>query len=437
MREAIGRATSNEERIELFKKILQYLAANAMGQPSGRFLDPNRLSGMEQPGIYAEPQNEMLIGEVDPPFVGAKHGIHWSSQLRDMIKGPKTADAINPYSKNDVLRRLQGATAQHPYVPTSDYYATGVTREPVITKNIPHAASFGEKELYPLNKDVLGVFAEVARRKSNDMWGDEGNIIAKVLREKGYSGFEAERTPGRKVIRTWEDKVVSGPKSVTTDHSTAVESLLSYPQDLEKLEVLGQRQFMDEMAKIENMVKTRYDTIKINYGDVSVARFEDATSGKMEHGFTLNIEGPLPSIRSMLSEVGRGNKQHTVILRYDAPIEAANGATYRFNIRSELDTKTLKDSLSDLNVKEYKIINHKDGTKSIDQFVFGNDSVDDVIELYKNIGSGELRQIKQKSEVLGDSEWTGNLDVAKKKYEKIIGGYFGKERAREILKRGD
>ena len=41
------------------------MSSNLMGRPQGRFLDPGRPSGMQQPGIYAEPRNEMLLGEVD------------------------------------------------------------------------------------------------------------------------------------------------------------------------------------------------------------------------------------------------------------------------------------------------------------------------------------------------------------------------------------
>ena len=426
MQKSLGEATSWADRRKLTQAIFTYIKGNLF--PKNDYKWGERKQGEE--AIYAEP--EMTLGELDSPNI--RHGIHWSRELRDIIEGPKTSENINQWSKNDVLRRFNNGTKRNPYVPTSDFYGAGVKKEGVVSPKIPHAVKFMADDIYPLNSDPLKIFEKVKRIKSDDAWADEGNILARLLKEEGYSGLVAEHTKGSPIIRTWERQAAHGPVRVTTDHSTVIESLGNFSDDLQKLSVRGNSQFVDEMAKIENLARTRYDSIKIDYGNVSLAKFGDATSGQMENGFTLSMEGPIPSIRSILSEVGRGNTQHSVIMRYNATEEIANGITYRFKLKEGLNAEKLNTRLKSLDVPEYKFIEHKDGSVSVDQFIMPDDSIEGVLKLHREIGQGDIEKVLQKSEVLGDYNWTGNIDIAKKNYEKTIGDYFGKEKAAEILK---
>ena len=437
-----------EEKVRLAKMVGTYLKQNMMGrQPEGAWFK-NRGYGIpgENPerkreeAIYAEPNYNMLSGEIPGPVKGIgseiRHGIHWSKKLRDTITPPTTSEGINTWSKNDVLRRLHGGTKEFPYVPTSDFYPAGVTKEFAVQHRIPHAIKFMADDIYDLGRDPLNILEEVTKRRlsrpANSQFPDQGNVIAEILKEKGYTGFSAETNTGRAVIRSWESQKAFGPVKTTTDHSTVIESLGNYPQDFQKIAAIGQKEYIGVMEDMEKLRRTRYDSITINYGELSLAKFEGATSGQMEHGFTTSMDGPLPSIRSMMSELGRGAKQHTTILRYDAPAEIANGVTYRFRVKEGLGIEQLNSKLK--NVKEYKFIEHKDGSVSIDQFIMEDGSKDDLLGLYREIGTGNIEEVLQKSEVLGDSAWTGKIDVAKENFEKTIGEYFGRQKATEILK---
>jgi len=61
MQQNIGGSTTWDDRLALVGKVFDYLKRNALGQPSGAWLD--RKSGSEEPGIYAPPENEMLISQ--------------------------------------------------------------------------------------------------------------------------------------------------------------------------------------------------------------------------------------------------------------------------------------------------------------------------------------------------------------------------------------
>jgi len=350
------------------------------------------------------------------------YGIHWSEKLRDVLEGPTDPGQVMPYSR-EVSTRMAGGTKKYPYVPTTDFYAGGTTKEQVVFARIPHAVKFMLDDLYDLSKDPLGIQAKVAKAKAGEPFAEHGNIMAKFLRRRGYKGIIVDQGD-RSVIRTWAKQKAEPPIKVTTDHSNVVESLEAVEQNLQALQIKGDRDKVNELANINKLIRTKYDAVEMDFATTSLAKFGGATSGQMENGFTIQFKGPVASVRSLLAETAKRNRQHTAIMRYDSSIRDADGVTYSFRIRDELDLGTLDKELKRLNFGDFKIIENPDGTHSIDQFVLFGDDHDEVLRMFEKIGEGELETVFQRSEVLGDVEWTGDLLKAREGYKQVTGGYL-------------
>jgi hypothetical protein len=61
-----------DKTMALTREIFKQIRSNALGQPSGEWVNPQRQPGSVQPGIYAPPGNEWLLGEVDAFHGGGK-----------------------------------------------------------------------------------------------------------------------------------------------------------------------------------------------------------------------------------------------------------------------------------------------------------------------------------------------------------------------------
>ena len=79
-------------------QLLNYIKSNALGQPEGAWFD--RVSGRKQPSLYAEPKNEMLLGQSSG---------YWKNLLaafmRYTAKNPKAS--ISQISKDTGLDEYQ------------------------------------------------------------------------------------------------------------------------------------------------------------------------------------------------------------------------------------------------------------------------------------------------------------------------------------------
>ena len=85
------------------QQLLNYIKSNAMGQPEGAWFD--RVSGTQQPSLYAEPKNEMLLGQSSG---------YWKNLLaaflRYTTKNPKAS--IGKIAKDTGLDEYQIRTLQ-------------------------------------------------------------------------------------------------------------------------------------------------------------------------------------------------------------------------------------------------------------------------------------------------------------------------------------
>jgi hypothetical protein len=97
------RPATFDEKVGFAKTIGNYIRQNMMGQDdtTGSSWD-NRVSGKEQPGIYAEPLREFMMGEIDPgkdlPAKMVRQGKFtvqlgtWKGSVVDVYKNPTRGD---------------------------------------------------------------------------------------------------------------------------------------------------------------------------------------------------------------------------------------------------------------------------------------------------------------------------------------------------------
>jgi hypothetical protein len=384
-----------------------------------------------------------------------QHAVHYSEAAREEIRGAEYGEPVPSYSK-EVAARMYGKTDNWPYIPTGDFYLkeTGGQPEGVVKtlKKIPHVA--GLKNIYDLDRDLLGFRERAADIKYNEMrYGKQAphasNVIAKLIQDAGYLGFA--RTMGAKAGKwaaVFGETPVEGPISTTLQISEVAEDFETLPQSLEELEWYAENRNPGLAQELQDLVDERYPEVTMGEHPSTFARFGNATSGKLEYGMSVEMEGPLKSIRALAAEaVGLGKHQNMVFLVGETKAmdqEDPNGTMATFRVNDSVDKATLEKKLAKHGLDEYNIKEVK-GSVYFDEFVHDDmaaKKAPPIDALFRDIGvKGSMQFRDVYSEGIGDAAegpkaWSGDIEDIRANYEKVLKEHFGKKRGGEIYAEG-
>lgn len=373
--------------------------------------------------------------------------IHYGKAVYDVIRGSKLNEQHNLHSENDIGRRKAEATEDWPYIEYGQFYAPGTQPESgPKTRGIPHVAKLPEGVVYDGVADPLGLrkqayrYIEEAKKKGE--YPHFGNVFPALVRRAKYQGFSFKLGDDAAYSLFGETPVLpdGAPVSATLRLSDVTEYTETLPQDLPSLHGIMKERVPTLWQEIERAVKESYPEITVRSATPSLARFESATSGVMEYGLALRLDGPLPSIRSAISEVvGLGKMQRVIYLETDSAQsgQEAVGSVLRAKFKDGLTLQDIQEGLEKHGVDEYNVV-QDGGEFFFDQFFFGEelDEIKNRLEPFidEYLHRGWMKTYKSASETLGyDSyanpgvEGNAQLELAAADYEKHIKEHFGRE----------
>lgn len=375
--------------------------------------------------------------------------IHYSDAARVFIRGSKLEEAAQSYSRGDVAARKENSTSENPYVPYSYFYGPGVEPEPGMSTKVAHTVSTKGLRIYDAIRDPLGFRKTAYARQAKDPgWTHIDNIFAGLVKRSKYDGFVIRQSTGEWYALFPE--VAAEPQVTATMRlSDVVEGIVDMPQNITELNKLAKQNTPALLREIEQGLESRYKEIRVDKSWGTLARFgqdgEGATSGKMEYGLTIELTGPLASVRSAMSEfVGIGKSQRMLFMEHDPALKSdkpgAEGKRLRFEVEKDFSKEQIQEAIDKLGIKDYNIA--QSGFTYIDMFLGDwetQETVDNFKKLYTQIGSpGSMEYVDSFSETLGDLD--GDLTKATENYKQNIIDFFGKTEGEKVydeaIKRG-
>lgn len=346
------------------------------------------------------------------------------------------------FSRSDIGNRLYSHTEKNPYAPLVYFYEAGTKPESQIvsTKRVAYNVDFAELNIYNSIEDLLDIRAKVKKRIKDDPGAHEVNILANLIKEYGYDGFlvNSPYGEGRWVLIFEKAAVTHAPAKVKIGISDVVDGIEKLPQNVAALNKMLEDRAASFYSRIA-AVAGRYPEIRgITYRP-GVARFEEATSGKLEIGGILSLEAPLSAVRSFISELGIENSQYQIYLMHSEG--KPNGKMFRFKAHRKFKSlDELSSRLEELGMSEYNLtVNREAGSLWIEQFVVDDEKAFND-EARRNM-AGAILEVAERghpknsvfdvnSEIIGSE--IGETGDALKNYKKHIIDYFGREKGQEI-----
>nr|NIT55394.1 hypothetical protein [Fodinibius sp.]NIV10338.1 hypothetical protein [Fodinibius sp.]NIY23978.1 hypothetical protein [Fodinibius sp.] len=374
-----------------------------------------------------------------PESVGM--GVHYTdTRLQEgaFLLGAKRDGSImhNPYSRNDVGRRIYAHTEKNPYAELIYFYEAGTVPEPDLRgKKYVYNVDLNKLRIYDAISDPLNYNKTVRQRKAADPFAHETNILSNFLRKRGgYDGFVVKNPFGKgRWILVFNEAAVSNiPVDVDIGISDVVESVESLPQTAAELQKIAGKRGADFFSRIKK-VDTRYPEVTLVGFDPAIAQFKDATSAQMEIGASLKLRGPLPAIRSMVSELAieHGQRQAYVMHTTKEP----NGIMVKFKIDPKYKSvQEVQNKLRDLGITDFNVaIKQNPGGLFIEQYLWDKAEVDKFDKARKVLQQpgyiGKMHDVH--SEILGDD----NVDIAPMEFRKHIDKYYEEKNAEEIYEK--
>lgn len=371
--------------------------------------------------------------------------IHYRSEVQEAVKGSGLEDAHASYSKNDVGARKEAHSEKHPYVAYSYWYGPDSKPEPGLASKVAHQTKIGKLRVYNGRYDALDLWAkarkQVSAAQKKGTPAHMGNVFAKLVQDEGYDGFSINREGQGDWYALFEKQPVAPAVSTTVRLSDVVEGIVDMPQEVDALSKMADEKGPALRAEIERKLKGSYPSVRVKTAQQSVARFgaegSGATSGKMEYGLTLELEGPLNAIRAAMSEiVGLGKSQRMVFVEYDPDLvdDASGGSLgrrYKFKVPKGTTASQLQAQIDKTGIRDYNITS--DGTfRYVDMFLgdwVTDEEVAQFDDLYEAVGvKGTLQKHTWYSDALGDVEHDGSdWTKAHESYRKHLANFFGED----------
>lgn len=424
--------------------------------------------------VYLKHLKENGVSQIDTystePGADLGMGVHYTdAELNKgdyLVATPEGSRDFNSYSQSDIQGRMLEATETAPYADLVYFYETGTQPEPQLHgKSKVYNVSFKDIKIYDAIDDALDLREKAAKtlkdeadraaRQSAKRLGlnpkqlqvgkpssaKMTNMLAKLVRDEGYDGFmvtapTGERRgggSGRWVLMFTKKAIDHVTTDATVGISDVVENIESMTQDIG--EAAGQtgpraesfRKRIDEIAR-------HYNEVKVDGWDPAIARFGEATSGKLELSSMARLRGPAPAMKAFLAEVGIGHGQRQVYLMHTQA--EPNGKLFQFRVKPEFnDASKLKAYIEEQGITDFNIVSTPSGLM-VKQFVFKNDisGLDNFGRLLKDLCDPRLMPTigDVSSEVLGDTNFSENPDDALGGYRQDLVDYFGESKGEEI-----
>lgn len=388
-------------------------------------------------------------------------GVHWmNTQLADgeFIRATPYAEEGNreygSYSRDDIGNRMasKSRNGEFDYFPLVYFYETDTAPERQLrAKKNKYIADFSKSRIYDFTTDPLGIGKKAQEIKQNDPGADLTNIKAHLLNDQGFDGFvtwaptgsDRFGKNGRWILMLHDQAVQQGTISATVGISDVVERIeTDLPQELVEASKLVHQRTEQFTKRIKEILKN-YPEVTLEANDPTIARFEGATSGKLELSTAVDLRGPRSAMRAMLAEAGIETGQRNIFLMHKEG--TPTGRLVRFRAKREFTSAVqIGDVLQKNNVTEFNITERGGGFYISRFFPFdeeGNISGD--INAFSTAhdelaDKSWIRGVVNEdvnSEVLGDNTWSDDIDAALPGYQNDLVEYFGKVKGNVIYDR--
>lgn len=343
------------------------------------------------------------------------------------------------YSLSDIGNRIWAHTEKNPYAPLVYFYEAGTKPERQLAgKKNRYNIDLRKFRIYDGDKDPLHYMKTVMQRKKADPGASETNILANLLKND-YDGVLVRApvgTGGRWILMFEKVAVEHVPVVTDVGISDMVESLESLPQSPSEAEKLVGKRGLDFYRKTKQ-VHTSYPEIELVGFDPTMAQFDIATSGALEIGASLKLRGPLPAVRSMVSELAIGNVQRQVYVMHTKG--KPNGHLVKFKIRKDFKSvDQVREVLKKHGLDEFNIVvKHNTGSLFMEQYVWDDSVISTLESIFNEIGDPTFDFVFTlvNSEVLGyEAEEGGKeltpaeeADLAMDRFKDHIIHYLGEE----------
>jgi hypothetical protein len=411
------------------------------------------------------------IAQIEPgryvPYVMHKRsfpevttGIHYSAKSLEegeFIYGADPSIGISPrqYSNKDIGERIKRSTKNWPYVPAVYMYQPGVRVEPMVkAKGINrYSFKYDPRRIYDGNKDPYDYWGTAREELKKDPGASLTNIFLNLVKSRqGYDGVVV-KSPYRDTeqwMMVFEKAEVIDPSKVASiGISDVVEGIeKSYDSVEDAVEDMRVRGFF-----FNNYLKTlktgdRYTELSFKRYGPSLSRFEGATSGEIEIGIGLQMNGPLAAQRAFVGEVAISRSQryayvvHSEMkdINYPVWVNLSPGKKFTFRAKRKYDMREdgtprideLARDLEAAGLKEFNVIHSPGGFALIEQFVWDDKNAEqmaDIMEKFAEPGDFVNQVQDVHSEIMGDDD----PDVAMESHSKAIIEYWGEKKGKEII----
>jgi hypothetical protein len=395
---------------------------------------PERVSQLEK--MYVQYLKKQGVKQIErystvPESIGM--GVHFGyAELKpgDYIIASDRDGKIhyNSFSRNDIGNRMHSHTEKNPYAPLVYFYETGTKPEPMLRgKPYVYNLDTSKYKIYDSIADALGLRWEAQKQAKRDIAANQTNILANLIKAEGYDGFITNSPfgTGRWILMHEKVAVEHVPTLVDIGISDVVESVESLPQSAKELQkTLGARatRFIQRIKGI----RESYPEVRIVRFDPTIARFGEATSDVLEIGATLRLEGPLPAIRAMVSEIALEHSQRQAYIMHT--LAKPNGTMVKFKVKPELKTvEDVQKVFSDHGITDLNVVVQPDtGLMFVEQYLWDEKQVDNFMEVAKIVqhpGYPSNEYYPVHSEIHGDD----NLNIAPEKFKENLTKYFGEK----------
>lgn len=408
-------------------------------------------------------------------------GVHYTEAELEpgdyLVATPKGSKDFSSYSMSDIYNRMIEATELAPYAELVYFYEAGTAPESqLIGKSQVLNVSFKNAKVYDAVNDALDLWpkarkmlADDAKRKAaasakriglkpgqiktgNPSTASVTNMVSKLIADEGYDGFvttaptggrRGEKGPGRWILMFKKKAVDHVTIKGKVGISDVVEMYEDMPQDIaDAARLTGPRSAA--FRKRIDAIKAHYPEVKIDGVAPAIARFGEATSGKLEVSSMLEVRGPIPALRAFLAEVGLTHAQRQIYLMHTTG--EPNGSMFRFRVKPEYaEHAKLKEYIESQGITDFNLVTNNYGALYVEQFVpdesIGGtaENLDKFNELVKTLKDPLARDNEHSpitSDILGSLEFdpdpVKDQEAAMKAYKQDLLDYFGESKGKEI-----
>jgi uncharacterized protein YdcH (DUF465 family) len=309
-------------------------------------------------------------------------------------------------------------------------YTPEAKPEPQITTGAKgYTFKYDPSEIYDGVKDPYLYWDEAMKQLKKDPGANLTNIFLKLVSDREQYNGVLVRSPYDPAKQKWmlifeKAAVQDYPELAQVGISDVIEKIETTPQDIDEAVLFmdSRSKFLTEFMK-EIAAEKRYHELTFSEYFPTLARFEEATSGMLEPGLSVKIDGPLRSQRAFLSEIAIARGQREVYLMHEPRAESGypdfidyeEGKLFSFKVKREWDNNPagLIRALAESGLKEFNIV-ESTVTRSImlEQFMSNVDDVAKTVEMIEKFaepGYPRNKVVDIHSEILSGDDYKDSL----------------------------